>query len=100
LRKTKIDELPQILNFLKGDLNLVGWRPVPRQLYATFPHDIRAIYDTIGPGLIGICYALPKAQRTEEGAFKLYKKFYGEYKKSPKKTSLKYAALVAKNIFR
>ena len=54
LRKLKIDELPQVLNFIKGDINLIGPRPgLPNQ---TELRDFRSqenIFD-IKPGITGL----------------------------------------------
>lgn len=58
LRKTSIDELPQLLNILKGDMSLVGPRPHPIQMRAagTVYRDLVPYYDlrlAVRPGLTG-----------------------------------------------
>lgn len=58
LRKLKIDELPQILNFIKGDLNLIGPRPgLPSQLELKKFRMKENIYD-INPGISGLSQVL------------------------------------------
>ncbi|HEU0227856.1 MAG TPA: sugar transferase [Arachidicoccus soli] len=54
LRMTKINELPQILNVLKGDMSLVGPRPLVDKTFNAYPDAIRnKIYDS-KPGITGI----------------------------------------------
>ena len=54
LRSTKINELPQLYNILKGDISIVGPRPVLEQDWLLYPEIIRdKIYD-VKPGLTGI----------------------------------------------
>jgi lipopolysaccharide/colanic/teichoic acid biosynthesis glycosyltransferase len=56
LRKTRLDELPQFLNVLKGDMALVGPRPVRRAVYEQECRDISG-YDlrfTVKPGITGL----------------------------------------------
>lgn len=54
LRKSKINELPQILNVLKGDMSLVGPRPLVDKAFDAYPEDIRfRVYDSV-PGITGI----------------------------------------------
>ena len=54
LRKTKLNELPQLINILKGDMSIVGPRPMVDKTFAAYPEEIRnKIYDSL-PGLTGI----------------------------------------------
>ena len=54
LRKTKINELPQIINILNGDISLVGPRPLIRKTFELYKeHDQKIIY-SIKPGLTGV----------------------------------------------
>lgn len=54
LRKTKLNELPQIINVLKGDMSLVGPRPLVDKTFNAYPEHIRnKVYDS-KPGITGI----------------------------------------------
>lgn len=57
LRLLAFDEIPQVVNWVRGEMKLVGLRPLPPKEFATLPPDIQAYYDTNLPGLIGGGYA-------------------------------------------
>lgn len=54
MRKTSIDELPQLLNILKGDLSIVGPRPVSEEEIKTFYKEYKVYYYSVRPGLTGL----------------------------------------------
>ena len=54
LRKTKINELPQLLNILKGDMSVVGPRPQTLRCFEAFPEELQSIIVKIKPGLSGV----------------------------------------------
>ncbi len=54
LRKTKINELPQLINILKGDMSVIGYRPLVPSGYALYPEEIKAQLRKSRPGLSGI----------------------------------------------
>jgi len=51
LRKTSIDELPQLFNVLKGDMSLVGPRPLPLRDYSGFDQDWQRRRLSVLPGI-------------------------------------------------
>jgi lipopolysaccharide/colanic/teichoic acid biosynthesis glycosyltransferase len=66
VRRTSIDELPQLLNVLKGDMSLVGPRPdVPAQEELHDPADWQERHK-VRPGITGMAQALSRGTATVE----------------------------------
>lgn len=53
LRKTSLDELPQLWNVLKGDMSMIGPRPITRDELARYGRD-RKYYLLVRPGISGL----------------------------------------------
>ena len=54
LRKTKINELPQLLNILNGDMSVIGPRPQTQRCFDAFPEEAQETIVKVRPGLSGI----------------------------------------------
>lgn len=54
LRKTKLNELPQLINILWGDMSFVGPRPMVPSTFANYPEASKDIICGVSPGLTGI----------------------------------------------
>ena len=54
LRKSKINELPQLINVLLGHMSIVGPRPVMQQSFGAYPDEIKKTIYNVKPGLTGI----------------------------------------------
>lgn len=54
LRKTKINELPQLFNILKGDMSIVGPRPLMEVDFKKYPLEVQQKVYNVKPGLTGV----------------------------------------------
>ncbi len=54
LRKTKINELPQVFNVLLGDMSIVGPRPLVDKTFNAYPENVRYSIYNCKPGITGI----------------------------------------------
>ena len=54
LRITKINELPQIINVISGDMSIVGPRPLMRVSFKQYPEQVQEIIYNCKPGMTGI----------------------------------------------
>ena len=54
LRKSKINELPQLINVLFGDMSFVGPRPVMQKSFDAYPNHVQEVIYNVTPGITGI----------------------------------------------
>lgn len=54
LRKTKINELPQLFNIFIGQMSIVGWRPLVINSYELYSDEVKSYLSTVAPGLSGV----------------------------------------------
>ena len=54
LRKSKINELPQLFNIFFGHMSVVGPRPVMKVSFEAYPEEVKEVIYNVKPGLTGI----------------------------------------------
>lgn len=64
LRRTRLDELPQIFNVLRGDIGFIGPRPPLPVHVAAHPEGFRRLFEAVRPGITGL--ATVTVHRREE----------------------------------
>lgn len=54
IRRTSLDELPQLINVLKGEMSLVGPRPLPAYHHEELGERVRVLRERVKPGITGL----------------------------------------------
>jgi len=98
-RKFWLDELPMLFNLMKGDMKIVGVRPLSKQYFNLYSGDLQKKRIQFKPGLIPPYYAqyptpkdLSEIQANEH-------KYLSEYEKHPFRTDVRYFFKAMHNIF-
>ena len=77
LRKTSLDESPQILNVLKGDLSIIGPRPIVDEEVKKFGNKMPIVH-SVKPGITGFWAANGRSDTTYEQRVNM-EAFYAEH---------------------
>ncbi len=96
-RKFWIDELPMFWNLLKGDMKLIGVRPLSKHYFSLYTPELQEKRTQTKPGLVPPFYAdMPK---TLEDIMDSELRYLEAYEKNPVVTDVKYFFKIFKNIF-
>jgi lipopolysaccharide/colanic/teichoic acid biosynthesis glycosyltransferase len=83
LRRTKINELPQLWNVVRGDMSLIGPRPLTRQTFDAYTPEVQAIVTRVRPGLSGLASVVLRGEEDllpQENAMAFYASVIAPYK--------------------
>lgn len=97
LRKCWLDEIPMLINLFKGDLKLIGVRPISRQYFNLYPEKLKNLRKMVKPGLVPPFYADMPDSLDEIISSEI--RYIESYLKNPWKTDFLYLLAILKNIF-
>ena len=88
MRRMWLDELPMLYNWIKGEMNIVGVRPLSYHYFNLYPKDLQELRMRVVPGLIPPFYAdLPK---TFDEICESERRYINAYMKNPMRTQWLY----------
>jgi lipopolysaccharide/colanic/teichoic acid biosynthesis glycosyltransferase len=97
MRKLWLDEFPMFINVFKGEMKIVGVRPLSRHYFNLYTEDLQQRRINYKPGLVPPFYAdMPKSL---DEVMASERKYLDAYDAAPFKTDMRYFALAMYNIF-
>ena len=67
LRRTSLDELPQLFNVLRGEMSLVGPRPLTTYHLEALPEEVCSVREMVKPGITGMWQVSGRSDSGNEG---------------------------------
>jgi lipopolysaccharide/colanic/teichoic acid biosynthesis glycosyltransferase len=96
MRKYWLDELPQLINVMKGEMNLVGVRPLSNRFLAEYPEELKKRRFKYKPGCVPPYVALLK--QDVEQYIESERIYFDDKEKNPLTTDIKYLFKALMNI--
>lgn len=90
LRKSWIDELPMIINVFKGQMKLVGVRPLSRHYFSLYTPEMQALRTSVKPGLLPPFYYEKESPKTLEDVQASERRYIEAYHAHPFATDWRY----------
>lgn len=98
MRKFWIDELPMFINFFKGEMKLVGVRPLSRHYFSLYTPEMQELRTRVKPGLLPPGVGERKKLITLEEIQESERRYIEAYLKNPIKTDVCYFFRIVGNI--
>ncbi|MCI6591100.1 MAG: sugar transferase [Spirochaetia bacterium] len=98
LRKTKINELPQLINIFCGQMSVIGYRPTVKEHFEGYPEECKVVLEKSVPGLSGIGSIVFRNEEEILQNFE-YKKAFHQNVIAPYKAALEVWYVQHKSIF-
>lgn len=97
-RSNMFDEFPMILNVLRGEMKLVGVRPLSSAYFRLYTPEMQKMHISVKPGLFPPFYYEEKTPETIEDVQESEKRYIEDYQKHPFRTDWRYFWGIIKNI--
>ena len=95
-RRYWIDEIPMLINWLKGDMKLVGVRPLSQHYFSLYPQDMQQLRTMVKPGLVPPFYVdMPV---TLDEIIESGREYLKRYMDAPLRTDIYYFIMAFYNI--
>lgn len=98
LRRLWLDELPMIVNLLKGEMKLVGVRPLSEHYLSLYTPEMQQLHTSVKPGLLPPFYYEERTPSTPEEVQESERRYIEAYHKRPLLTDWRYFWGIVHNI--
>lgn len=97
-RSNLFDEFPMIINVLRGEMKLVGVRPLSSAYFKLYTPEMQQMHISVKPGLMPPFYYEDKTPETLEEIQESERRYIEDYQKHPFRTDWRYFWGIVKNI--